>query len=81
MIQGMEYLPYEDRMGKLGLFRLEKRRLRGDLREAYEYLKLFQIKRAEIQIGYKGKKNYERDDEAQEEDDHRDVWCPNPGDI
>ena len=39
MIQGMEYLPYEDRMGKLGLFRLEKRRLWGDLRAACQYLK------------------------------------------
>ena len=38
MIQGMEYLPYEDRMGKLGLFRLEKRRLWGDLIADFQYL-------------------------------------------
>ena len=41
MLQGMEqgHLPYEDRMGDLGLFILEKRRLWGDLRAASQYLK------------------------------------------
>ena len=39
MIQGMEHLSCKDRMEELGLFNLEKRRLRCDLILAFEYLK------------------------------------------
>ena len=35
MIKGLEHLPYE---GKLGLFSLEKRRLRGDMIEGYKIM-------------------------------------------
>lgn len=37
MINGLEYLPYKERLTGLGLFSLEKRRLSGNLLSVYKH--------------------------------------------
>ena len=39
MLPGMEHLSYGERLGRLGLFSLEQRKLRGDLIEVYKIMR------------------------------------------
>ncbi|KAK4817892.1 LOW QUALITY PROTEIN: hypothetical protein QYF61_002061 [Mycteria americana] len=89
MISRLEHLSYEERLRELGLFSLEKRRLRADLTAAFQYLKgaykacsdrtrgnSFKLKEGRLRLDIRKKFFYDEGSETLEQVAQRSCGCP-----
>ncbi|KAJ7418008.1 hypothetical protein WISP_61333 [Willisornis vidua] len=73
MVQGLEHPSCRERLRELGLFSLERRRLRGDLIKVYHYLKECQDNRATLYLGVPGNRTIDSGQKMMDRKFHLDM--------